>query len=391
MDWERRLLHDLFRAYYETRKNKRNTRNALAFELDLERNLLQLHQELLEGNYKIKRSICFINFKPVQREIFAAHFRDRIIHHLLYNYLSPVFEPGLIKDSYSCRVGKGTHYGIRRVSQFARKCTHNYSRRAFVLKLDILGYFMRMDRHLLFQQLCHKLYGRSEDYVFDLELIIELLKKVIFNDPIRNCIIKGEAGDWNGLPPSKSLFHADPGKGLPIGNLTSQFFGNVYLNQFDHFVKEDLGICFYGRYVDDMVLMHPNKKVLINALGDIRLYLKRKVKLDIHPRKIYLQEISKGFPFLGTYIKPFRTYSGKRIKHNFYKIIQQWNQALLDRNRCVDKVFIMHFVASINSYLGMMIHYETFQLRRKMLLKLHPEFFKWVYFSGDLGKVTIRK
>jgi RNA-directed DNA polymerase len=391
MDWEKKLLQDLFRAYYDTRKNKRNTFNALAFEVDLESNLLELHQELLQGTYKIRRSICFINFKPVQREIFAAHFRDRIIHHLLYNYLQPVFEPGFIKDSYSCRIGKGTHYGIQRVQKFTRKCTHNFSRPAFVLKLDILGYFMRMDRNILFEKLLSKINGSHKTYPFDKDLIQKLLQLVIFNDPTENCIIKGKRSDWNGLPPSKSLFHAAAGKGLPIGNLTSQFFGNVYLNSFDHFVREKLEIPLYGRYVDDMVLIHQEKKHLKKALYEIKNYLKNELELEVHPRKIYLQEVSKGFPFLGTYIKPYRIYSGKRLKKNFFQTIHQWNSSLEKRNYQVDQDFLKQFTASINSYLGMMIHYNTYRLRRKMLMQLDHAFFKWIYFSGDFTKVAIRK
>ena len=270
MEWEKQLLHDLFRAYYDTRKHKRNTHNALAFEIDLEKNLLALHRELLADKYQIRRSICFINFKPVQREIFAAHFRDRIIHHLLYIYLSPIFEKGFIKDSYSCRISKGTHYGIARVQQFVRQCTQNFSSQAYVMKLDILGYFMRMDRQILFGQLCRKLNGYSGKEAFEMPFVMDLLKAVIFNDPVKNCIIKGKASDWKGLPPSKSLFHAAPDKGLPIGNLTSQFFGNVYLNTFDHFVKEKLKIRHYGRYVDDMVLIHPDKSYLKACLIEIQ-------------------------------------------------------------------------------------------------------------------------
>jgi len=147
-----KLLIDLFRAYYDARRNKRSTVNVLAFEIDYERKLFGLYQEIKSGKYKISPSICFISFKPVQREIFAADFRDRIIHHLIYNYISPIFERLFINDSYSCRLGKGTSYGIKRLDHFIRSCSRNYFQDCYILKLDIKGYFMAMDRSILYQK-----------------------------------------------------------------------------------------------------------------------------------------------------------------------------------------------------------------------------------------------
>lgn len=232
----KRVLYDLFKAYFDARKNKRNTINALEFEYTFEHNLFALYSEIMKGKYSIKPSICFINFSPVQREIFAADFRDRVVHHLIYNYISPIFEKTFINDSYSCRKGKGTHYGIKRVDHFIRSCSENYKKDCYILKLDIKGYFMAMDRVLLFEMIKHGLKRYQHRIDFDLPLVLYLLEKVIFNDPTKNCIIKGSSSDWKGLPKTKSLFYAKINCGLPIGNLTSQLFGNIYLNEFDHFV-----------------------------------------------------------------------------------------------------------------------------------------------------------
>ena len=143
---DRKILLDLFKAYYSTRSNKRGTRSAITFEMNYEKNLLQLGREIAAGTYAIGRSICFICFKPLQREIFAADFRDRIIHHLIYNYINPIFERSFLNDSYSCRVGKGTSYGIKRLDYFIRSCSRNYTRDCYILKLDIKGYFMSIDK-----------------------------------------------------------------------------------------------------------------------------------------------------------------------------------------------------------------------------------------------------
>lgn len=313
---------DLFKAYYEARKNKRNTINALAFKLNYESELFLLHEEINEQNYEIKPSICFINFKPVQREIFAGNFRDRIVHHLIFYYINPTFERYFINDSYSCRIGKGTSYGIKRINKFIRSCSSNYKTDCYILKLDIKGYFMAMDKNILYQKIRTRLEKCRKDLTFDLDLIYYLIEKVIFNEPTENCIIKGKKTDWKGLPKSKSLFHSEKNKGLPIGNLTSQLFGNVYMDEFDHFVKHYLKVKYYGRYVDDFILIHENKDYLKFIIPIIQDYLKNNLKLELHPNKISLQHYSKGVKFLGTIIKPYRIYISSRTKNNFYQSIQ---------------------------------------------------------------------
>ena len=316
------LLYDLFQAYYDARINKRNTINALAFEIDYEKKLFELYEQITNRAYQISRSICFIVFKPVKREIFAADFRDRIVHHLIYNYINPIFEPKFINDSYSCRTGKGTSYGIKRLEHFIRSCTQNYTKDCYILKLDIEGYFMAMDRTLLYERIKNHLINSNPKIHFDVNLVLYLLQIIIFNDPTKNCIIKGKKADWKGLPPTKSLFYSGNNKGFPIGNLTSQLFGNIYLNDFDHYIKYKLGIKYYGRYVDDFVIVHPNKEYLKSIIPLLSDYLQSHLSLKLHPKKIYLQHYTKGVKFLGVVVKPYRIYIGNQTKGTFYKKIQ---------------------------------------------------------------------
>jgi len=382
------LLCSLFQAYYDARKNKRRTINALAFEIDFERKLFELYEEIKSRKYEISPSICFISFKPVQREIFAADFRDRIIHHLIYNYISPIFERLFINDSYSCRVGRGTSYGIKRVNHFIRSCSDNYKQDCHVLKLDIKGYFMAMDRSILYQKIEKTLNRFWEEAGFDLDLILYLIRQVIFHDPTKNCRIKGAWKDWQGLPKSKSLFWAGENKGLPIGNLTSQLFGNVYLNDFDHFIKHKLGCQYYGRYVDDLVIVHQDKEYLKSIVPILKKYLRGELLLEIHPQKAYLQHFSKGAPFLGTIIKPYRIYVRNQTKGNFYKKISYWND-FLEKERRLTKEALNKFLASVNSYLGIMVNYSTYKLRRKMLMEsLSPRFGEYVYIADDYAKLV---
>ena len=152
MDYNK-LKQDLFKAYYEARKNKRNKQGQLEFEVDYEKNLLALARDIWRRRYRPGRSVCFISNYPVKREIFAAGFRDRVVHHLLYDYVNPVFEPRFINDAYSCRLGKDTSYGIKRVDHFIRSCSENYQKDCYILKLDILGYFMSIDRGVLYKKI----------------------------------------------------------------------------------------------------------------------------------------------------------------------------------------------------------------------------------------------
>jgi hypothetical protein len=385
---DKQLLYDLFRAYFDARKNKRNTINALAFEIDYERKLFELYEEIKNGKYEIGPSICFIIFKPVQREVFAADFRDRIVHHLIYNYISPIFERLFIYDSYSCRERKGTSCGIKRLDHFIRSCSQNYSRDCHILKIDIKGYFMAIDRSILYQKIEKTLYRFSDAVDFDIDLILRLIHKIIFNDPTKNCIIRGTRNNWKGLPKSKSLFFAGENKGLPIGNLTSQLFGNVYLNDFDHFVKYRLGIRYYSRYVDDIVIAHEDKEFLKSIIPVLREYLQSQLSLELHSDKVYLQHFSKGVNFLGTVIKPYRIYIRNQTKGNFYKKIQYWNN-FFEKEHKLTKESLGQFLASMNSYLGIMKHYNTYKLRKKMLTKnLAALFGNYVYVSNDYGKLA---
>lgn len=363
----RQLTLNLFQAYFDARRNKRSTVNALRFEMNFEPNLFELAEEILSLRYKPKPSICFIVDKPVKREIFAADFRDRIVHHLIYNHISPIFERTFIHDSYSCRKGKGTHYGIRRIDYFIRSCTRNYTRDAYILKLDIRGYFMAIDKNLLLRKIEDELFRHAETLKFDLDILHFLLFRTIFNDPTVNCIVKGRQRDWIGLPTTKSLFGARSNCGLPIGNLTSQLFANIYLNEFDQYVKRDLGIRCFGRYVDDFVMVHNDREYLRSVVPVIKDFLNERLHLDLHPDKIYLQHYSKGVEYLGTVIKPHRIYVTKRIKGNFYQAIE--NQNAVAKDHKPDREEVRAFLSSMNSYLGIMKHYKTSRLRKSMITR----------------------
>ena len=379
-------LDEIFEAYESCRKNKRRTANAVAFEIDYESNLVALWRDINGGTYTPGASLAFVVDKPVKREIFAAGFRDRVVHHLIINKVNHLFEREFIYDSYACRVGKGTHLGIRRVDRFIRRSSHNYARDAYILKLDIKGFFMSINRKLLFDRLAAFL--RTRYHLEDRELLIDLCRKVIFSDPAKHSRVRGRREDWDRLPRDKSLFHAHRGCGLPIGNLTSQVFANFYLNPLDHYLKHSLGIRFYGRYVDDFVIVHEDRSYLAALIPVIRSYLRDTLRLTLHPKKVYLQHYNRGVAFLGTVIKPNRIYVARRTKRNFAAAVDRHNRIACRRRprRAEHRAF----QSSINSYLGILRHYATWRLRVRMLERISPWWWKVFRYGADAAKVDDR-
>lgn len=381
-------LEELFKAYFDCRKNKRNTINALAFEVDYESKLIELCDEINSGTYQPGKSIAFVVNQPVKREIFAADFRDRVVHHLIINKLNPLFEKDFIGDSYSCRVGRGTSAGVKRLDGFIRSCSRNYSQDCYVLKVDIAGFFMNIDRNILFEKL--KYFIDQKYLCADKSVLLKLCKTVIYNDPTKNCTIKGSIRNWDVLPYNKSLFHSPRNCGLPIGNLTSQIFANFYLNAFDHFVKSELAIRYYGRYVDDCVFVHRSKEYLEYLITEVRSFLKADVRLELHPKKIYLQHHTKGVKFLGVIVKPNRMYISNRTKGNFYAAMMKQNYVV--ENGALTKESKDAFLCSMNSYLGIMSQYKSYDIRLNMIIK-YLSYWWWyhVYLDVNGTKFILRR
>ena len=188
---------------------------------------------------------------------------------------------------------------------------------------------------------------------------------------------------------NKSLFYSPPNCGLPIGNLTSQVFANFYMHHFDAFVNKELGLNYYSRYVDDFIIVHPDKDYLKSLIPKLSAFLLSTLQRTLHPKKIYLQHYSKGVKFLGTVIKPNRIYIANRTKGNFYNAIEKQNK--IARAHKPNKQEIEHFLSSMNSYLGIMVHYKSYKLRKGMISKrLSANWFNHFYFSGGLQSLLQR-
>ncbi len=256
--------------------------------------------------------------------------------------------------------------------------------------MDIQGFFFHIDKKKLYTRLKELI---DQNYhASDKGTLLLLVKEVLLDNPQEHCLIQGNRSDWQNLPKSKSLFYAQKNCGLPIGNLTSQIFANFYLDGLDHYIEALDSDLFYGRYVDDLVLIHPSKLFLKEARLKIQQYLKEKLGLTLHPRKIVLQHYSKGCAFTGAFIKPGRIYPTKRFKNSFYQKINEinlWWQA--QSNQQPHAELIEKTLSCINSYLGLLKHYQCWRMRLKAWNMLDSKVHDTFRINQELTKITVRR
>ena len=341
------LLVELYEAEREARKNgKRKTQDCHKFEVNLMENLVRLRNELWDYTYRPSRGAVHVIKEPVVREIFAAPFRDRVVHHWIVAQLSRWWEPRFSYSSCSCRKGKGTSFGIELLRKRIRQVSQNFARRYVVVKLDIRGYFMHIRRDILFDRvkwgLDRQFDGHHDDKRY--KILLHAVREIIFDEPCIGAILQGEYADWQNVPMDKSLFAAAPLCGIVIGNLTSQFFSNIYLDALDRYITITLGYKYYVRYVDDFCIVVPESeadKVLadVPAIGTFLNGL----GAELNRKKTRVYKTGQGVPFLGMVVRGNAIMPGKRITKNFYKNVRKVEMGVKD-------------IDTVTSYLGMMKH-----------------------------------
>ena len=337
-------------AYLDARQNERNRNAQLRFELDLENNIRNLRTRLWKREYTPDPPICFVIDTP--REIFAPQFQDRVVSHLLFNMIAPLFDPLFIYDSYSCRKEKGTLFGIERLEHHLRSCTENYTKRAYVLCLDISGYFMNINKQTLYNILITEMnkHKNTWEKVIDYNFVDYLFRAILFRDPTKGAIKLGNPNNWNKLPSYKSLFNALPGIGLTIGDITSQLFSNIYMDPTDQYIKRDLGCKHYGRYVDDLRIVHNDKNFLHDISIKIGNFINTNLGLSLNTTKTRIIRADKTVDFLGARIRKGRRYVAPSTAVNFAK-----------------KAYVGQDISILNSYIGYLRHFRSDKILEKLL------------------------
>jgi len=290
-------VENLLAAWKEFLNGKRQKIDVLEFQTDLIYQVTSLHRDLKNKTYRHGPYQHFKIADPKPRDIHKASVRDRLLHHALYRKLYPFFEKTFTANSYSCRVGKGTHRAMNRFRSFARKGSHSHTTTIWVLKCDIKKFFASIDHEILLTLLTARITDPS---------ILWLLHEIItsFN-----------AKCWTSDVPHQH-------KGLPLGNLTSQLFANVYLNELDQFVKHGLKTKYYTRYADDFVFLSCDKAELQQTLQYVRAFLREELKLELHPNKISITTIASGVDFLGWIHFPNHRVLRTSTKRRMFKRVQ---------------------------------------------------------------------
>ena len=321
-------LEHLFLCWKQFRRGKRKREDVQIFERHVEDEIFQLYEELQSQTYRHSHYWKFYVFDPKERHISKACVRDRIVHHMVYNVLSAIYEPRFIFHSFSCRVGKGTHVGMEHLNRMLRKVSLNDKRPCYALKMDVKRFFDTISHTHLKELLREQIKDKK---VLDLiDLIIDSFK-VSKEDGIS--------------------------RGIPLGNVTSQIFANIYLHELDHFVKHYLREPFYLRYCDDFILISPDLKKLKMCIPKISYFLSNELKLELHPKKIILKKWREGIDFLGYVSFPhyqvMRTSSKRRMYRRLEKGYEGFASGELDETS---------FDQKLQSYLGMLRHAHQYQL-----------------------------
>ena len=347
------LLLMLTDAFEVARKGKLRSMDEHSFDLHWMENIVSLRDAVLERRYEPGRSVAFVIFDPMVREIFAAPFKDRVIHHFLYKMCAGWWDHRFINDSFSCRVGKGTLYGIQRLQKMMRQVSEGGQREAWAMKMDIRGYFMSLPRERLYERVR---WGLTQQFAEVMDepmgeqlfaICAYLWEKVIMDDPVKKAWRRGSWRNWDPevLPARKSLYCQPAGYGMPIGNVTSQLASNIYMDVFDRFVKFELGYEFFMRYVDDFIILvtAEEKKRVLGDVGKMEAFLREELELTLHPDKRYFQPVEKGVNFLGARVHLRCIYPSDRLQAKF-------PQALYDLVTGEGEL------ESVISYLGLMTH-----------------------------------
>ncbi len=278
----------------------------------MEDNLFQLHQELKDKTYRPDSYLAFYVQDPKLRHIHKASVRDRVLHQAVFRVLYPIFDKGFIYDSYSSRLGKGTHIAVERLGIFLRKLSRNYRKPIFALKCDISKFFDSIDQQTLLNLIKNKIFDPSA---------VWLIEKIV------------------------KSFQKNPDKGLPLGNVTSQLFANIYLNELDQFAKHKLKIKHYLRYCDDFIILSGKKDNFAEIIDKISRFLAENLNLTLHPNKIIIRRFSQGIDFLGYVSRPYCVVLRTKTKRRMFRKINKTN---------------------LQSYLGLLKHCRGHKLKIRL-------------------------
>ncbi|GGD45945.1 RNA-directed DNA polymerase [Pseudoxanthomonas indica] len=379
-EWMPVTFQALYHAWRRARRQKVPSQNQLRFDTHWMDELLQLERSITAGTWSPRPATCFIAQRPKAREIHAPDFADRVVHHWLVPQLEGAFERGFIHDSYANRRGKGSHAAVRRAQAFARQ-VHSGQGGGWFLQLDVHNFFNSIHRPTLWGLLKPRLL-RAGAHIQFLQVTHALLRK----DPVAPGVrVRATAEEQALVPPHKRLANAAPGCGLPIGNLSSQFFANVYLDALDQFVKHELKAKRYVRYVDDFVLFHHDRDQLERWQVAIEAFLSQRLRLSLKA-DVRLRPLTAGLDFLGYVIRPTHTLVRPRVVSHARQALAAWESAHVSPRSIRATPYALEALRStLASYQGHFRHANSHRLQRL----LHRRF-PWIRNASTPRRFPVR-
>lgn len=374
-------------AYLKAREEERGTLAQLEFEVYMEENIQALTRELFSRTWTPLPLDWFVNLYPTVREVFAPKFRDRVVSHVLFSLISPIFERYFVHDSFSCRIGKGTLVGIERLEHHIRSVTDNYRREAYALSYDIVAYFMSIDRSILLSIIRSYLSKHERRFpdAIDYELADFLISTFLMRDPLDGCTYHGDTRLIKLVQPGKSLRDQKPGIGIPIGDVLNQLCSNIYLTPFDQFVLRDLHIRHAVRYVDDGKMLHRDRDYLAECRERANAFLAENLHLSLHPLKTTIVPLSETTCFLGAALLPYRRHARNDTVSRFCEFIEKADASLAEGD-----VDIRHLLFDLNARLGYLSHFDA----KKMIVRAVSDaknIAKNYNFAKNYTKAIIKK
>ena len=377
-------LESIVEAFEDCCRKKKSSNDYLQFLPNYQSEIVRVWEDIRCGRYFPGKSKCFVVEWPVHREVFAADFADRIVHHWWSLRVNPLFEQRFIEQgdvSKNYRVGHGVHSAVNEAQRMV-----NEHPDWWVGRFDIEGFFMSMDKALLFEML--DIFIRDNYKGDDIECLLYITRIIVFHCPQDNCVRRSAVEKWSHIPPRKTLFGQPKEKGCAIGNLPSQLSANFYASVLDHWILNVKGYKHYLRFVDDFILFTPTREELVSLVPELKEYISEQLLIKLHPKKIYIQPVRNGVLFVGAMIKPDRVYISNRTRGKMYDKLRFYNK-IAEEGKALQ--FLEKFVASMNSYLGMMIHYRTYKIRRKVYENTNSIWWQYVYMANDYKKFVIKK
>ncbi len=385
-------------AFNDCCGQKKSSPQCNAYRIDYEFDLWMLIGEVYQRSYVPSISTRFMVTRPKLREIFAAHFRDRIVQHWIIIRLEPLFEKRFHAQgnvSFNCRKNFGTLKAVEALEKDIVKVSNNYRDDVYVARFDLKSFFMSIDLNILWKLL--KAFILKEYKGDDIDTLIYLTEIVVFHRPQSNCYRNGDVSLWDGLAPHKSLFNLPDFVGMAIGNLTSQQFANFYMSFFDEFMIwlcRRYG-CEYERFVDDFTVVG-NKRIILTVIRPLAdKFLTRRLNVSLHWDKFYIQPVRHGVKYVGTVIMPGRRYISNRTVGGFIdklRFTEGVCEAVLRGSRNSRNLELLrHCISALNSYLGFTVHVNAHKLRRTILSGEYKSFWKVCYVEGDYTIIKIMK